>query len=290
MTKLFRKLVLRLVGLAALALLGGLLTATLVRFSPGYGVDERELDPRLNQASVEAIRAQRQASSNIFRYYTKYVLSLFRGEFGQSEWLQVPVRDLLRDRFPVTAKSVSLGVLTAWTLAFCLALAGVLLRSWFFDTSTTLFSSLLVGLPYAVVALLFVYMRAPVFLAISVVLFPKLFRYMRNLLAQSIAQPYVLAAHARGISMPWIVWRYVIRFVAPMLLSLLGVSVSLAFGAAIPIEALCDSPGIGQLAWQAALNRDLPLIVNLTLILTLITVAANWMASLPVPATAARES
>jgi peptide/nickel transport system permease protein len=64
----------------------------------------------------------------------------------------------------------------------------------------------------------------------------------------------------------------------------------MAFGAAIPIEALCDSPGIGQLAWQAALNRDLPLIVNLTFILTLITVAANWLASLPLPTTAARQS
>ena len=54
----------------------------------------------------------------------------------------------------------------------------------------------------------------------------------------------------------------------------------MAFGAAIPIEALCDSPGVGQLAWQAALNRDLPLIMNLTLLVTLITVAANMLANI----------
>ena len=59
----------------------------------------------------------------------------------------------------------------------------------------------------------------------------------------------------------------------------LGVSLAVAFGAAIPIEALCDSPGVGQLAWQAALNRDLPLIMNLTLLVTLITVAANMLAN-----------
>jgi peptide/nickel transport system permease protein len=53
-----------------------------------------------------------------------------------------------------------------------------------------------------------------------------------------------------------------------------------AFGAAIPIEALCDSPGLGQLAWQAALNRDLPLIVNVTLIVSLVMFAANWLADL----------
>jgi peptide/nickel transport system permease protein len=67
---------------------------------------------------------------------------------------------------------------------------------------------------------------------------------------------------------------------SPALFALFGVSLSMAFGAAIPIEALCDSPGVGQLAWQAALNRDLPLIMNLTLLITLITVAANLLASI----------
>ncbi len=290
MKKSLHKLLQRLAGLLCLALLGGVLTATLVRFSPGYGADERELDPRLSQASRDAIRLERQANSNLLHYYSRYVAGLAQGDFGKSEWLRVPVRDLLRERFPVTVKSVSLGVLAAWAAASLLAVAGFFFRGWVFDATTTLFTSFLVGLPYAVVALSFVYLRAPVFLAISTVLFPKLFRYMRNLLEHSAAQPCVLGAHARGIAMSWIAWRYVIRLAAPMLLSLFGVSVSLAFGAAIPVEALCDSPGIGQLAWQAAINRDLPLIVNLTFVLTLITVAANWLASVYTPPAAASES
>jgi ABC-type dipeptide/oligopeptide/nickel transport system permease component len=34
-------------------------------------------------------------------------------------------------------------------------------------------------------------------------------------------------------------------------------------------------PGIGQLAWQAALGRDLIVLVNVTVLITLMTVAAN---------------
>ena len=64
------------------------------------------------------------------------------------------------------------------------------------------------------------------------------------------------------------------------MLALAGVSVSVALGAAIPIEALSDQPGIGQLAWQAALARDLVLLVNLTLIVTLITVIANSLSDM----------
>jgi peptide/nickel transport system permease protein len=64
------------------------------------------------------------------------------------------------------------------------------------------------------------------------------------------------------------------------LVALAGVSVTLAFGASIPIEALADSPGIGQLAWRAALGRDLPVLVTVTLMLTVVTVFANIIADI----------
>ena len=124
------------------------------------------------------------------------------------------------------------------------------------------------------------YLRAPVFVAIGVVTFPKVFRYLRNLLTHAFGQPFILAARARGVGETRLLFRHVLPLMAPPVAALLGVSFSLAFGAAIPMEALCDSPGIGQLAWMAALNRDLPLIMNLTLVVTLITVAANSAAEL----------
>jgi ABC-type dipeptide/oligopeptide/nickel transport system permease component len=41
------------------------------------------------------------------------------------------------------------------------------------------------------------------------------------------------------------------------------------------VEVLCDLPGIGQLAWKAALGRDMELLVNLTMIITMVTLLAN---------------
>jgi ABC-type dipeptide/oligopeptide/nickel transport system permease component len=57
----------------------------------------------------------------------------------------------------------------------------------------------------------------------------------------------------------------------------------MAFAAAIPVEVVCDLPGIGQLAWKAALSRDLGLLVNLTMVVTVITLAANSAAELVAP-------
>ncbi|HUK53914.1 MAG TPA: ABC transporter permease [Candidatus Binatia bacterium] len=266
--------------LVALSLLGALLGATLVRFAPGYGMDESELDPRLSQASREAIRREHRVNSSLLSYYGAYLASAARGDFGSSAWLHQPISGLLRERFPVTLRSVVLGVISAWAAASLLALAALFYRGWLLDLAGTLASGFLIALPVAVVAIFAVYLRVPVFVAIGAVIFPKVYSYLRNLLLQANDQPHVLAARARGVSRTRLLLWHVIPLAAGPVAALFGVSISMAFGAAIPIEALCDAPGLGQLAWLAALNRDLPLIMTLTLAVTLVTVAANSAAEL----------
>ena len=67
---------------------------------------------------------------------------------------------------------------------------------------------------------------------------------------------------------------------AAPLIALAGVSITLALSAAIPVEALADSPGLGHLAWKAALGRDLPVLVTITLLLTAITTVVNLFSDL----------
>lgn len=278
--KLLRYALRRLLLLLCLGFGGAILSATLVRFAPGYGVQERELDPRWSAQSIEALRQKQPLYEGLPMFYLRYVSALARGDFGESDSLKRPVRDLLRQRLPVTGNSVVRGLAVAWLAAAMLGSLGLASRSWLYETSSTAFISLLLSLPSAVVAMLAVYLRTPVFWAIGVVVFPRLHRYIRSLLLRSYGQPHVLAARARGLRSGAIFWRHVLPIAAPPLLALLGVSFAIAFGAAIPIEALCDSPGLGQLAWQAALSRDLPLIVNVTLVVCLVMLAANSLADL----------
>jgi len=107
-----------------------------------------------------------------------------------------------------------------------------------------------------------------------------IFYYARNLLASSASLPHVLTARAKGVGELRVLLRHILPVAAPQLLALAGISVSLAFAAAIPVEVLCDLPGIGQLAWKAAMGRDLELLVNLTMIVTLVTLLANSAADL----------
>src|SRR5215468_6229730 len=128
MKTLLKTIGLRLLRLALMALVGGFLCATLVRFAPGYGVDERELDPRLSRESVEQIRQENRLNSNLIAYYGRYLNNAAHGDFGKSKWLQQPVSSLIKDRYRVTVRSVLIGVLLAWFFAFGLSLATIFFR------------------------------------------------------------------------------------------------------------------------------------------------------------------
>jgi peptide/nickel transport system permease protein len=254
--------------------LGGLLGATLVRLAPGFGVDEEELDTRLSQDSIQALR-QQQNRDNLAVFYLRYLNQLFHGDLGVSRTLQKPISQLLIERLPETLKSVGLGLAFGWSLGFLLAVAVVISGAWYLDFLSSLLAGVLLCVPAAVLALLFVLAQAPARLLLGLVVFPKIFRYSRNLLARSAALPHVLTARAKGLGNIRVLFWHILPTAAPELVALAGVSVSLAFTAAIPMEALCDIPGIGQLAWKAALGRDLALLVNLTMIVTLVTLICN---------------
>jgi peptide/nickel transport system permease protein len=256
-----------------ITLAGGFLALALTRLAPG--VDERELDVRLSGESRAAIRQSHEAQRNIFHFYWAWLRGLAHGDLGVSEALNRPVTELLRERLPVTGRLLGWGLLIGWALGLGLAVPLAFLRGRIFDLGASALAALFLCLPAAVLGLLFVLLRAPAALALGLLVFPKIFRYARTLLQQSAALPHVLTARAKGLgNVRVLLWHY-LPPAAGQWLALLAVSIPVALSAAVPIEVVCDLPGIGQLAWKAALARDLYLLVCLTGIVTLTTVLAK---------------
>ncbi len=262
-------------AIVATVLLGGLLSTALVRLAPGFDVDEAQLDPHLNSASVQALRQTRLEQHNIFRFYLHSLQRAVHGDLGTSHSLGQPVSTLLRERAPLTLRLVGIGLLLSWTVAMAMALTAARLRVSAYDALTTVVSGTFLCIPAAVLALLSVLWNVPGALAIGLIVFPRVYRYARNLLSKAYSLPHIITGRAKGLSEFRILFWHVVPVVGPQLLAVAGVSVSIAVGAAIPVEALCGLAGVGQLAWQAALARDLPLLTNLTILVTLVTLLAN---------------
>ncbi|HUO31182.1 MAG TPA: ABC transporter permease [Bryobacteraceae bacterium] len=275
--RILRRLPRALLSLAVTVVAGGVLTAALVRLSPGFGVDEHELDPTRDVVALRA-RAAASAPGNFFSFAMRHTAAMFRGDFGTSQNWNRPVADLLRERWPVTAQLMAVGLLGGWTLALAFALPGAIYPARAWNALAGFLTGTLLSVPSAALALLIYVYSGPVRIVMALAVFPHVFQYLRNVLSDAAAQPHVLAARARGIR-PWrILLRHVIPIAAPQALALAGISVSIAFGAAVAFEVICDFPGIGQLAWKAALARDLPLLVTLTMLVTLATQLANLLA------------
>jgi peptide/nickel transport system permease protein len=279
-----------LLAIAGIVLLGGLLSATLVRLAPGFDTDEHQLDPHLSSESVRALHESRAGEQNVLRYYVGYLRAAVHGDLGVSHTLGQPVQRLLRDRWPVTLRVAGIGLLLGWLLATALAFAASLSRLSAYEILGTTISGAFLCIPAAVLALLSVIFNAPGYLAIALIVFPKIYRYSRNLLAKAYSLPHVTAARAKGLGEVRILLWHVLPMAGPQMIALAGITVSIALGASIPVESLCGLPGIGQLAWQAALARDLPLLVNVTVLVTLVTLLANSGADVIIHMVRSREA
>ena len=264
--------------IAGLAIVIGLAGATLVRLGPGFGVDEREMDNRLGQASRQAIEAERASERNILLYYAGYLRGLIHGDLGFSRSLNRPVAELLAERLPFTLASLGYGVAGGLSLGFVLAACSVASRVSFIDLLGGTLAGLCVSTPAAVLAIALLWWGAAGQWAIALAVFPQVYRYSSNLLASAYQSTHVVTALAKGLSGFRIFSMHVMLPVIPQMMALAGISVTLAFAASIPIEAICDLPGIGQLAWKAALSRDLPLLVTITMLVGFMTLIVHGAA------------
>lgn len=275
---MFRKMLRRLTAFVITLLLGSVLGAALLWSAPGAASDDRELDPRLSAESIKAIRAERVAAASPVRFYLGYLRGLVTGDFGVSQQYGRPVREILAERIPVTARAMAWGIAAGWLLGLALATGAVVGGIRAFSVVGSTLSGAALGVPVAVLALLFLFTGAPPEAALALVVFPRVYRFAANLLREALDAQHVLAARARGATSTSILMRHILPGVAGPLAALAGVSVSIAFGAAIPVEVVCDLPGLGQLAWQAAMARDLPILVNVTFLATLLAVTASLAA------------
>jgi peptide/nickel transport system permease protein len=272
-----------LLRIAATALAGGLLSAAMVRFSPGFGLDEQQLDARLSRESQEAVRRSHDQERNPLRFYAAWWKRVLAGDLGFSQSLNRPIRDLLADRAPATIDLMLRGTAGAWVLAIVFSIPAVVRRVRRLAALSSVLSGMTASLPAAGIAILLFRLGISAKWMIALVLFPRLYQYLRNLLQQASGRPHVLFARAKGLRWQPLLLRHILLPARAQLIALIAVSINMAFGAAVAIEAICDIPGLGQLAWKAASARDLPVLVVLTVMMALVTQMSNLVADACTP-------
>lgn len=273
---------LRALSLVALAGLG---TILLMRAAPGYFTEEGELDSRYSQISRETAALRQQQEGSALHLAARDMRAALHGDLGISRQFNVPVAELVGARARTSTRLLFGGVAGGWLLAaaFAIALSGR--RSSSGEALIAAPAAILLAIPVAALATLCLLTETggPV-LVLAALLAARDFKLLYRLLRRTWRAPHFLYARASGLS-PWrIVKSHLLPSVARELLALMITSVIVAIGLLVPVEVIFDLPGLGQLAWAAALNRDLPVLLAVTLLVAAVVALAGAIISLrPTP-------
>ena len=258
-----------------LVLAAGFAAALLISHAPGTGVDAQELNFHRDSASIESIREAKQGERSALRNFGGVLHDIAHGTLGTSDAFNVSVADLLRQRAALTTREISIGVGGAWMLAALL----IALERICGATMTPLFrciSAVLLLVPTAALASLIGPVReSAACLCVLAIVLGKVHPVGADVLLRCREQRHAAFARANGMSGARVFFFSVLPQAAPELLALFGVSVNIAIGAAIAAEAVCDRPGIGRLAIEAAMQRDPRVIIVLTMLICAVTLLAN---------------
>ena len=268
--------VLRLLSLLAIA---SFLTVLLVRCAPGYFSRAGEMDAEHSASAKQRVEAQQEQEGSAVQAWSHFADGLLHGELGTSQQYGEPVRGLLWPRIRTTARVVLPAVLLAPALALLLAVPCSQLRRPALERTVAALTLLGIAVPVSVLASAIVLsgLGGPA-LVLLLVVAARDFRFFTRLLRRQGRAQYGLYARAWGAPPLRLLGFAVLLPVRRELLSLFALSFITALGSMVPVEVIFGVPGIGQMAWNAAMNRDLPVLLAVTLLVALLISVASHLA------------
>jgi peptide/nickel transport system permease protein len=265
-------------------------TFALIDLTPGSYLDDLAANPQISREMVARMRVQYGLDQPFYRKFWHWGRSLAAGDFGYSLVYQRPVRQLVAERLWNTVRLNLVALAAAWIAGLTLGLAAAVWRGSPVDWIVSLATTVLLSAPAVIVAVLLLAWAARIgaplgamFLpaaAIAVVWLPAIARHTRGALLDALAAPHMLAARARGIGRRRLVAVHAAREALTPLTGLLGVSFAGLVSASLPVEVVMSWPGLGQLAYDAVLKRDLFLVVDLVQLSALLLLAGNLVGDL----------
>ena len=103
-------------------------------------------------------------------------------------------------------------------------------------------------------------------------------RFLRSSMLDVINQDYLRTARAKGLSEQKVMFKHALRNALIPLVTLLALDLPYIFGGAVFIEMLFAWPGMGLLYYQAALQRDYPILMAILIIGGISIILSNLLA------------
>lgn len=251
--------------------------------------------------TVDNIRRELGLDQPLLAQFMHYLKGLLQGDLGRSYAQKTQVTTLILARLPATITLMAAGIFVEVLLGLTLGIIAALDRGG--PTDRLVMASAFVGVsaPQFVVALLLLYLFAATlgwfpmsgYGSYSNIVLPAATlgllgagwyaRMVRSAMIDVLNQDFIRTARAKGLSG----WRIILRHALPNailpIIAMIGIDIGQFMGGVVVVEAVYGWPGIGQLAWQAIQQVDIPIIMGVTLTSALAIILGNLAADLIAP-------
>jgi peptide/nickel transport system permease protein len=263
------------------------------------------MQPDLTREQMREMRAELGLEDPIPVQYARWLGNLAQGRLGRSLSQGLPVTTLIADRLGATlllsgaallvtlGLGLPLGVISAVKrnglvdyLVTGLAFLGMSVPVFWFGILLIILFSVQLGLlpsagmysldaPFSVGDRLRYLVMPTAVLAIANL--AQITRYTSSSVLGVLADDYVRTARAKGLDERVVLLRHALRAALIPIITVIGLLLPrLVAGAAIT-EAIFAWPGMGRLAVDAAVQRDYPLIMGITLMVSAVVILSNLL-------------
>jgi ABC-type dipeptide/oligopeptide/nickel transport system permease component len=227
--------------------------------------------------------------------YWVFLTNAVQGNLGKSLANKQDVAQQIGERLPNSAAIGVPALLLSTILGVAMGVAAAVKRDTWVDKSMRVIAVLGQSMPAFWVSIMAIFVFSVLLrvlptsgmgspdhyvLPIAVLTFfalPMRMRLMRSSLLEIMGTEYVKQARAKGLSESAVVWRHAVRNALSPQLTSFGLTLAFAITGAVLVETVFSWPGLGQLAYQAMLSRDYPLIQGTVLLVAVLTIGANLL-------------
>jgi peptide/nickel transport system permease protein len=278
----------------------------LIHVIPG-GEARAVLGPRAQAFQIAQFNRQNGLDLPLWDQFVRYLWNLSRFQLGRSTSYNQNVTQLIGQYLPKTLILVGISTLFALAVAIPLGIYQVVRRYKPEDYAITGLSFILYATPAFLLGTLLILWFAiylpwfsvegpqgssiwdvitdpralvlPV-LTLSAISIASFSRYMRSSMMETMTEDYVRTAKAKGAGSKRVLYRHALRNALIPIVTLLGLSLGLIVSGAVITESVFNYPGMGYLTVQAAYKDDVPLLLGITFVITVATIAGNFIADI----------
>jgi len=301
-----RYIVNRLVQSIVLIAFVSMLTFVLIHSAPGGPAVL--LAPDMSKEQIERARKDLGLDDPIPVQYARWAGLVVRGNLGKSYSQGLPVTDLLARRLPETLELVFTGLALAVIAGVIIGIVSARKQySWtdkvltgfsFFGMSVPVFwfglmliiffsinlkilpsaGSYTLGVPASILDRLAHLILPAVVLATANL--AQIARYTRSSMLEVLNSDYLRTARAKGLRERAVMNRHALRNALIPIVTVVGLMIPrLVSGVAIT-ESVFAWPGMGSLAVDSAVQRDYPVVMGITLMVSVLVVVTNFLTDL----------